>query len=83
MSNEDANDYNKLKKALLIRYSFTEDGYRWRFQDVKAEKKQNKTKSLTSLLFNSNYLAKWLELYESSPGKFDALVDFIVKKQFI
>ena len=35
MSNEDANDYDKLKKALLIRYNFTEDGYRWRFRDVK------------------------------------------------
>ena len=25
---DDANDYAKLKKALLTRYNFTEDGYR-------------------------------------------------------
>ena len=28
VSNENANDYNKLKKALLTGYNFTEDGYR-------------------------------------------------------
>ena len=28
MSDGDANDYNKLKKALLTRYNFTDDGYR-------------------------------------------------------
>ena len=28
MSNEDANDYDMLKKALLTSYNFTEDGYR-------------------------------------------------------
>ena len=30
-----------------------------------------------------NYLAKWLELFGSSPQNFDALVDLIVKEQFI
>ena len=30
-----------------------------------------------------NYLAKWLELSGSSPQNFDALVDLIVKEQFI
>ena len=30
-----------------------------------------------------NYLAKWLELAGSSPANFDALVDLIVKEQFI
>ena len=37
MSNEDANNYNKLKKATLTRYSFTEDGYRERYRDVNPE----------------------------------------------
>ena len=30
-----------------------------------------------------NYLAKWLELSGSSSGDFEALVDLIVKEQFI
>ena len=51
MSNEDAHDYDKLKKALLTRYSFTEDGYRWRFMDVKPAS-QRPTKQQTSLLFD-------------------------------
>ena len=32
---------------------------------------------------SSQRLAKWLELCGSSPGNFDALVDLIVKEQFI
>ena len=31
MSDTDTNDYNKLKKALLTRYNYTEDFYRKRF----------------------------------------------------
>ena len=31
MSDVDASDYDKLKKALLTRYNYTEDGYRKRF----------------------------------------------------
>ena len=37
MSDGDANDYNKLKKALLTQNNFTEDGYRKRFREVKPE----------------------------------------------
>ena len=33
MSDADASDYDKLKKALLTRYNYTEDGYRKRFRD--------------------------------------------------
>ena len=35
MSN--VNDCDKLKKTLLTRYNFSEDGYRQRFRDVKPE----------------------------------------------
>ena len=37
ISDTDANDYDKLKKALLTRYNYTEDGYRKRFREVKPE----------------------------------------------
>ena len=33
MSDTDANDYDKLRKALLTRYNYTEDGYRKRFRE--------------------------------------------------
>ena len=41
MSERDANDYHMLKKALVTRYSFTEDGYRKRFRVVKTETGEN------------------------------------------
>ena len=35
MSDADASDYDKLKKALLTRYNYTEDGYRKRFREAR------------------------------------------------
>ena len=37
MSDTDANDYVELKKALLTRYSYTEESYSKRFREVKPE----------------------------------------------
>ena len=37
MSDADASDYDKLKKALLTRYNYTEDGYRKRFREATPE----------------------------------------------
>ena len=80
MSDTDANDYDKLKKALLTRYNYTEDGYRKKFREVKPETEETQDLFVIRL---KNYLAKWLELSGSSPGNFDALVYLIVKEQFI
>ena len=71
MSDTDANDYNKLKKALLNRYNYTEDGYRKRFREVKP-KTEETPKFVVRL---KKYLAKWFELSGSSSGDFEALVD--------
>ena len=73
-------DVRKLKKALLTRYSFTEDGYIQRLMDVKPETDETQDQFVVQL---KNYLAKWLKLSGSSPGHFAALVDLIVKEQFI
>ena len=80
MSDADASDYDKLKKALLPRYNYTEDGYRKIFREATPETKETPDQSVIRL---KNYLAKWLELSGSSPDNFDALVDLIVKEQFI
>ena len=37
MLDADASDYDKLKKALLTRYNYTEDGYRKRFREATPE----------------------------------------------
>ena len=80
MSDTDASDYNKLKKALLTRYNYTEDGYR-KVSEKLCQKLKNTPHQFIIRL--KNYLAKWLELSGSSPANFDALVDLIVKEQFI
>ena len=72
MSDADANDYDKLKKALLTRYNYTEDGYRKRFREAMPETEETPYQFVIRL---KNYLAKWLELSGSSPQNFDALVD--------
>ena len=80
MSDADASDYDKLKKALLTRYNYTEDGYRKWFREATPETEETPDQFVIRL---KNYLAKWLELSGSSPDNFDALVDLIVKEQFI
>ena len=55
MSDGDANDYDKLKKALLTRYSFTEGGYRKRFREVKLATEEMPDQIIIHL---KNYLAK-------------------------
>ena len=80
MSDTDANDYGKLKKAILTSYNYTQDGYRKRFREVKPETEETPDQFIIHL---KNYLAKWLELSGSSSGDFKALVDLIVKEQFI
>ena len=69
MSDADASDYDKLKKALLTRYNYTEDGYRKRFREATPETEETPDQFVIRL---KNYLAKWLELSGSSPQNFDA-----------
>ena len=83
MSDTDANDYDRLKKAFLTRYNYTEDGYRKRFMEIKPETEDTPDQFVVRLKNLKNYLAKWLELSGSSSGDFDAIVDLIVKEQFI
>ena len=37
MSDADASDYGRLKKALLTRYNYTEDGYRKIFREATSD----------------------------------------------
>ena len=79
MSDADASNYDKLKKALLTRYNHTEDGCRKRFREATPETEETPDQFVIRL---KNYLAKWLELSGSSPDFIDTLVD-LMKEQFI
>ena len=45
MSDADASDYDKLKKALLTRYNYTEDGYRKGLEKLRQKLKKHQTSS--------------------------------------
>ena len=59
MSDTDACDYDKLKKAPLTRYNYTEDRYRKRFREDTLATEETPDQFITRL---KNYLAKWLEV---------------------
>ena len=41
LDEKEANDYDKLKNALFLRYNLTEDGYRSKFRTCRPEKDEN------------------------------------------
>ena len=55
MSDADSSHYDKLKKALLTRYNYTEDGYRKRFREATPETEETPDQFIIWL---KNYLAK-------------------------
>ena len=73
MSDTDANDYNKFK---ITQKMATE-------RDSGRSSQRLKKGPDQFVILLTNYLAKWLELFRSSSGDFKALVDLIVKEQFI
>ena len=54
-----ASDYDKLKKALLTRYNYTEDGYRKRFREATPETEETAEQFVIRL---KNYLANYRTL---------------------
>ena len=75
MSVDDANAYDKLKKAMISRHNFTEDGYRKRFREVRPEMEETPDQFLIHL----NFLAKWLELSGSSGTFWNSLSTLVMK----
>ena len=59
MPAEQANDYDKLKDALLKRYLLSADGFKRRFRSAKPETGETPSQFLTRL---DNYLERWIEL---------------------
>ena len=78
MSDADASDYDKLKKALLTRYNYNEDGYRKRFREATPETEETPHQFVIRL---ENYLAKWLELSGSSPQNFGSILKELWTKE--
>ena len=79
LSEEAAQDYDRVKLALMKRYDLTEDGYRRKFRASKPEVDESPEQFLVRL---DRYLLRWLDL-SSTERSFEGLKDLIVKQQFI
>ena len=79
LSSDDANDYDKLRDALLKRYQLTEEGFRQKFRNSKQEIGETAGQFVIRL---SNYLARWMELGKVK-ATFEGLRDLILREQFL
>ena len=77
-STKDANDYEKLRDALLKRYQLMEEGFRQTFGNSKQEIGETAGQFVIRL---SNYLARWMKLGKVK-ATFEGLRDLIVREQF-
>ena len=81
LSEEAAQDYDRVKLALMKRYDLTEDGYRRKFRASKPEVDESPEQFIVRL---DRYLLRWLELSNMHTERsFEGLKDLIVKEQFI
>ena len=79
MSPDEANDYSKLKQALLKRFQLTEEGYRVKFRTSRPEKGETPSQFATRL---NSYFTRWVEL-SGIDQDFDHLLDLLLREQFV
>ena len=79
LSVADANDYEKLKDALLKNFDMTERGFRKKFRNDRPERSE------TFIQFGSrlrSYLDKWINMAKIE-NTFEAICDFMMRDQFL
>ena len=76
LSDKQVRDYDKLQKALLRRYDFTEQGYRERFRGAKPEREGSPSQFIVRI---SNYFDKWVKL-AGGDKPFKGVSELMVKK---
>ena len=79
MSREDANDYDCLKEALLIRYSMTVEDFRKKFLNSRQSSSETATQFLTRL---KHFFKQWVSLSKTAET-FEGLSELIVGEQFL
>ncbi|XP_019626866.1 PREDICTED: SAFB-like transcription modulator [Branchiostoma belcheri] len=78
---DEARSYTAVKQALLKRYNLTEEGFRAKFRQNKAEEGESPQQFIVRLT-SYVYLERWVELAESSKS-YEGLRDLFVKEQFL
>lgn len=78
--NEDqANDYDTLKRAILNRYELNEEGFRNKFKSSKPETGESGVQYANRIL---NYFKRWVDLATVIDSK-EGIIDLILRDQFI
>ena len=79
LSEAHAVDYERLKKALLLRYELTEEGYRSKFRNSVPDDDETSTQFIVRL---GNYLRRWIEMAECGTDWRD-ICNVFIKEQFL
>jgi hypothetical protein len=79
LGDEDAQDYDVLKKELLKRYDLTEEGYRNKFRSARPYSEETPSQLLVRL---TGYCDKWLELSEL-PQTCEGVKKLMIREQFM
>ena len=79
LSVADANDYEKLKDALLKNFDMTERGFRKKFRNDRPESSETFIQFGSSLC---SYLDKWINMAKIE-NTFEAICDFMARDQFL
>ena len=79
LSVADANDYEKLKDALLKNFDMTERGFRKKFRNDRPERSETFIQLGSRL---PSYLDKWLNMAKIE-NTFEAICDFMARDQFL
>ena len=79
MNAHDANNYDRLKDAVLRAYNLTEDGFRQKLRAAKPVSGETGTRFATRL---ANYLDRWIELSKANKS-FEGLADLMLREQFL
>ena len=74
-----ANDYTKLKEALLKRYQLTDEGFRLQFREAKADEGETPAQFIVRI---NMYLDRWIEL-SGTKKDFKGIKDLMVREQFL
>jgi len=79
MPPEQTGDYDRLKDALLKRYTLSADGFKKRFRTAEPEAGETPSQFLTRI---DNYLERWIELAEVTKS-YEGLKTLIVQEQYL
>ncbi|XP_053378778.1 uncharacterized protein LOC128548205 [Mercenaria mercenaria] len=79
MPQEEACNYDSLKKAILRRYQLTEDGFRSKFRQSKPDQGESVFQFVSRI---KRYFSRWTEL-AGIEKTYESLCDLMIREQFI